>query len=1223
MGHDDLSIGYSAIACHISMEFIVKLNVALIFSLSFSFFSVQQAFAQRAEAWSRNYQGTPSFRLIDDSRMAQLTREENAAQARMNPVNQQIAQLRQQIQAKRQETQTLQNEIQQLQRQITQSIQEKNQAQANLNRAEQNLTQKQEDLRLARVAAQTLNSEIEELKTLITRDETRKATVEQQCQANPNDQCRQQLQRIEQRLQNNTRNLAQKEELAQAAQNRIDTAQASVQEVRTQVRQLTATIERIDNANSTRAEQVAVKQRAAQENQRLFEQLNNQLQPLIARQEQLARDLAQATNRLQAYEDLLVQRILAANQQGAELGRRHGQEDGQSLASNRAFDFGVRDGSRDGERDGRQAGRDRAYQEGLERGERAGTLRAQQEGTRDGERAGVIAGNQDAGQTEGVADGQQRARQSDATQVGQRQGEQEGQIRAVQTGKTDGERQGQQQALDQLESDNLPSVQLQGAYLGTFNRQSPAFPQGYLGPQANAQAGRQYQRPIVRQAFVDGHLFRYRPALRNTYIAEIDQLYSSIYSQSYSSSYNEYINQSYPQDELRGFQLGESRAFDRNYDSVRNQAFNASRSRQAQFPDRQSTEFQQAFAQNSADTYSQVYEQIRRQAFDQSELQTFQANIAEQTEIYRQSRLAAVTQVYQEHAVLKFNDHQIAERGLRGVGANDGIYMPDEAISHQITLTNYGFKEANNVQIVLNTGEKTTLPTIPARSVVTITDAAKSYVADARTLGRTQNITLSTLYPLTSTDSVQGRHYTGGDETQVNAPTSKSINVRYPVNLNRLSLNNVAVFQVANPLTLSVANIATRSLQGPLKIEVNTNARTNVIQGSFNELTRVEGQQTLTGASLLVADQRDAYSQINIQAKASINGVTVGVLAQPLSVVAKAPYVDRAGKPVIIANSDSSMRDLLDMISEFNGIENVSIVDTSIMALNQSRLNSGLKDKTLLVIERNALQQVDRLLAQSENIAIMMVDDQNNGLTALSRLRAFANGLSVNFRLNAFGEMQFLSSNKVMNTSLKGHNIAFQSSPRLMKRHLTLADTLRLSNGQLVNTVRSQINLNGFLNPSANQRLLLEAMNVRILTEIGVITKTYTDSGGGLFGGSRDRDIADRLREDNSMLHNILIRASNVSANSGNIGLILAGLDSYRVVKNALSDHPSYSRSLGTTAVNNRLFGALTIRGAYRSYERDVLNKIRSFNSNLRTQMQRNTRPLFAPFTPAEPRNNN
>lgn len=1208
---------------HLSMEFMVKLNIALLFSFSLSLFSAYPVMAQRAEGWSRNYEGTPNFRLSDDSRMAQLLREEDRAQARMNPINEQVASLREQIQTKRQETQALQREVQQLQRQITEAIQEKTQAEATLKRTQAELETKQEDLRLARIAAQTISTEIEELKKQVTEGEAQLVTLQEQCQASPNDRCNQQIQRLTQRLETTKRNLAQKEELLKAAESRVTSAQEAAQALRAQINQLNRRIERIDSINSTNAEVVASKQQLIQENQRQFNQLDAQLQPLVARQEQLGRDLAQSTNRRQAYEDQLVQRILAANQLGAQLGAQHGQEDGQALATSLAFDFGIQDGTRDGERDGRQAGRDRSYQEGLARGDRAGALRAEQEGNRDGDRTGAIAGNQDAGTTEGIADGRQRAQQSDAAIVGQAQGQQQGFTRAVQTGKTQGERQGQQEAVTELEQGSLPSLQLQGAFLGTFNRQSPAFPQGYLGPQANTQAPRQFQRAIVRQAFVDGHLFRYRPALRNTYNSQIDQLYSDIYSQSYSSSFSDFANQNYPQDELRGFQIGDSRAFDRDYPAIRTLAFNTARARQAQFPDRQSAEFQQAFAQNTADTYNQVYEQIRRQALNQAELQTFEANIAEQTELFRQSRKAEVTKVYQEHAVLKFNGHQIFDRGLRGVGGNDGIYMPDESISHQVSLTNFGFKEATNVKVTLSSGESATLPTIPARSTVTVVDAAKSFVSDARSLGRNQNLGLTAIYAPTSGDSVQARHYSGRNSDHINAQTSQTFPVRYPIALNRLSINNVAIFQVASPLTLNLSNIANRALSGPLKIDVSTNARTNVIQGAFSELSKVEGQQNLTGASLLVSDQRDAYTQINIQARASINGVTVGVLTQPLSVVAKAPYIERAGKPVIIANSDSAMSDLLDLISEFNGIENVSIVDTSIMALNQSRLNTGLKDKSVLVIERGALADADRLIAQSENIAIMMVDDQNNGLGALARTRGFANGLNVTFKLSTFGDMQFLSANRLVNNSLKSQNIAFQSSPRMMKRHLVLADFLRLSHTNLLNTVKAQVNQNGFLNPSATQRMLLEAMNVRILSEIGVITKTYTDSGGGLFGSSRDRDIADRLREDGKMLHNMLIKASNVTANAGNIGLVLAGLDSYRVVNNALMDHSTYSRSLGTTVVTNRLFGSLTIRGAYRSYERDVLKRVKSFSSSLETQMKRNTRPLFAPFTPAQPRNNN
>lgn len=608
-----------------------------------------------------------------------------------------------------------------------------------------------------------------------------------------------------------------------------------------------------------------------------------------------------------------------------------GNSDGQDLARKLGMSEGDRDGSTDGHRDGTRDGMTRAYNIGYNQGDIDGAARARSEGEVNGTREGTIQGNIDAARIEGAQAGESRANSSDASSVGAASGEKDGLARADRQGKKDGEATGQAQGIKKHESSELKSSEVAGEFAGAFSRQVPSFPREVRG-HSYRDSTNQYKREIVNLAYSDGYRAEYRRSIRMEFERSIARIYDDAYDAGYRYQYDDTFNRPYDSERDRGYGDGESNAFSRDYTGVFNQFFANFRTQFSSSPNRSAGEYQSTFNQVEGNTYARVYEDIRSASYNRAEEDTYASNIAKKTEEYRAARFAAVDKLYKEHAVVKFEGSEEFDTGTNGVAGLDGVVMPGEDLTYNVVVKNFGDVPAKNVSVTLSNGAQFKIASIPAKSTTKVKGAAKSKAVNAR-IGGSEKVEIFVSSNLETNDAVEARHFENSRQSIVGSD-SHTHRLAYPLELSSLKTSATPILGGTTGLQIQVTNKSKRSHQGKIDVVLSDNAPSKIVSKEFASLSKIDSSASLSDARITTNDEDNAYRSISIGAKIVQNGVTIGVLDNALNTMIKAKFNDVKGKPVIIADSNTSSRELLNILSEFGGLKGAGVVDVSLRSEN-------------------------------------------------------------------------------------------------------------------------------------------------------------------------------------------------------------------------------------------------------------------------------------------------
>jgi|GEM_PF-6639669 hypothetical protein len=1170
--------------------------------------------AQSRPSWAREYRGEMSFELREDNKLDQLQIQARTSARQLQVAKQKVNEKQAEVQKISEQIKKIQIALNKLSQSIAQNVTLKTKTKKQIQKLQEALKTQERQLELAQSARENVAQTVQALKKRESNQSQRLNAKKEECQNTPSDQCQKQVQAITKQLEKTQGELKEKNDLLKDALADVQVKKERVDKTKKSIQDSTQNIANIEKENEKKSNQLVAKRNVKKQLSPKLSSAKEELRPMVQREQKAQQRSSEFQNRFQAYRTDLIKAVLRANNRGFREGQGSGHYDGEEIAQERGKYYGRENGSQDGQSDGIRDGRLRAYQAGEQQGLQAGAAQAQTDGERDGTAQGTEQGFKDAAQLEGEVAGERRAKASDAAQVGIDQGQKDGLVRAQRTGQDIGTQEGEQKAIKEQESKSLSSKKVEGAFAGAFSRNVPSFPAGYRGPRANS--GRTgHRRDVVQKAFSDGYHYGYRVELRLTYEEQIGTFYNRSYDSSYERSYQEFASRAYDSDFAQGQNDGYNQAYDQTYSTVRDQFFASARAQAAQNPNRQSPAYQQTYQEVESQTFQRVYESIRQQNYKIAEQKSFDNNIEEQTQIFRQKSYAKVNDIYENQAVLKFSKATIKDTGVNSVASQDGIYQPGESVTFDVELVNYGQKAADSVVVMLDSGEKVTLPAIPAQSQTRIMGAIQTQVQTKSRANQNFLNSVTTFYKLSAQSSIQGRHYSNTSNSQINAGERFKKTISYPLALSSLKSTEQIIFKERTAFQVNLKNNSERAYEGELKITLTTNAKNGSVVKEFSNVQQLKDSVQLSDAQVYIDQESDVYTALNFSVEVSKNGVTLGQSTQAFKTMAKIPYSEN-GSNLIMANSDISSTQLLDLINDFNGVQNISILDTSLPKQNQRVLSSGLKNKTLLVLERGALgQNIDRMLGRSQNISLVMVDDQNQGLKSLKSLTTFKKALNIRLKLSNIGQVDFLFASPLQNKGVKEHYAAIQANLKNYSRLLNAAELLRAGTSEYIKKVKATINAENFFAPTVHQTQLLEVMNIHILKEVGTVTKAYLASGGGLFGGGRDKDIAELVKEDDNMFHNQLIEATDRNVKNSNVGLALAGLDSYRVAKMAFEDHDSLSDQLSTTAVNNRLFGAMFWnRGTYHDYDEDMEDEIDDYSSRVWRSFESTDAPRFAPF---------
>ncbi|WP_127715907.1 hypothetical protein [Halobacteriovorax sp. HLS] len=1183
-----------------------SLTLAILFSISPS------VLANNPE-WARDYIGNLNFQLKDDPDLARRIQKLDTAQNEFNKISAKASVLKDKVKKLDTERDSIVSSIDSLEKLISKEVIQKN----GLTNQKKVATQKKQaaksELDLAKAALTQATAAATEAQNAVTNLEKKLADAKTECTASPSAQCQKKVERLTQKLAQANKELSTKNEFKSTAQKNVKTKTQILARVDAQIGKLTESIAKLDNSISSNGVKLVTLKNQKKTKIEQLRVAKQELAPVEKQLESSRNVLTLAKEDKQKYRQRLIARVLDVNRRGALEGADDGHSDGRFLADRLGSYHGSRDGDSDGQNDGLREGRERERSIGYSNGQVDGAARALSEGSEDGTIDGTRQGNIDAATRIGKDDGTNRANSSDAASVGRNQGNLAGMQRAINTGNSRGSQIGQTQAIQKFESAALKKVQLNGDFAGAFARVIPNFPVNHQG--RNFDPNGKFNRRIVNSAFSDGYKARYRRRLRASYETNITNIYNSVYDTNYNETFDDFFNRSYPDMRRSGYEAGERDAYNRDYQRHFDNAYNRNRTQFSMNPNRNSNEFKQTYAKVEADTYNSVYESIRRANYASAEEQTFNANIAAQTEIFRSKRHAEVSKIYSEKPVLKFESSSIEDVGINGVAARDGVFQPSENTLHSIVITNYGKVDATNVKVVMENGKEFKVPTIPAGSTATVKGVSKSSVIAQD--GSVDTKIITAYSPLSAEVGIQGRHFANPSQGQINAGDKKQNRVKFPLKLTALSTAKTPIIGQANSLQVTMVNESKRNYTGEIKVTLDVNSNSKIITKGFNPVASLGKSTTLKDATLLINDESDIFTPLTFRAIISKNGVTLGHLDSAFTTMAKAPYIEKRGKPIVVANSETSTRDLVDLLSTMGGLSGASVLDVSLEQLNRSVLGNGLKGQTLLLLEKGALKQIDGMLKKSENTSVVLIDELKNGTSGLRKISTFKDAEEFDFNVAGLGNgIKMIFANPMRVGGLKSPVPVAIASMNNYKNFLSFSELMKLSNDQILSRIQTGVNTKSFFSANQDQKQLMQMANIRAIDEVMRINKHYQESGGGL---SRDKDIADLVRDDNSLLHNRLSKLVDGKTRDNNASLFLFAHDFYYTIKSALSDYDPIEDRL-QFAIHNRMFGALFIKAALKEVKKSY-KALKKYDKNLYKKVE-DLKGLHAPFVYVEDTNN-
>ena len=919
-----------------------------------------------------------------------------------------------------------------------------------------------------------------------------------------------------------------------------------------------------------------------------LDQVRNDFNQASRRSEEARNRMVDAARERDMYRERLLDQIKKINYEGSRVGQADGGMDGAELATRLGNDRGYADGTADGLNQGTIEGQDRFYRRGAEQGERDGSSRANIDGNRDGSLEGTNAGNRSAGSREGNVAGIKRGDASNAAQVGIAQGKKEGQERAVSTGQIDGRNIGENETTKKLESSELNSINISGGFAGSFQRRTPDYPGDFNGN--NYKPRINHNKKILELAFADGYNFNYRQFTRYEFQRRIDGEYNNRFDISYKIAYDSAVSRDYPAYYDQGRRDSDARAYSRDYPLVKAEAYRIAFNQLNSNPNRSSGEFQSSYKQSELQAYNNRYEEIRRENYDRVEGQTFDANIAAQTEIYRQKRIAEVTAIYNANAVLKFESSELLDGGINGVALLDSVFQPGETTNHNLVIRNFGFKEATNVTVVLEGGQVAKLPAIAARSVVTVKGAAQGSVSAA--LGQVYRSSLRVVSQLNTTDAVEARHFdklTGGILKDAD---QKSVRVAYPIALSGLALDSQLLKGQKNKLKITLTNNSKREYKGELKIKLLANSQNGIITKDFGVVSTLQSTSTLNDAEILIDQEQDAYRDLSISAQVFQNGVLIGVLPQDFVTMAKAKFLDKGKVPVLIANSETDLNAFLDALSTMGGSEKVSILDLSLASLNAEAIANGLSQKVLLIVDNSSgasIRSLNGFIAKSKSSAFIMIDESGTGLKAASVLPSLKDGVNL-----LWNKRTITFTNPHRAAGVLRASAFIQSSLRSFTDDLALGQSLALTAQESLAELNAKVTVANFNTPND----AIKMYSLRTLSEILAINKAY-DESGGIF--SRDKKWAKMIEEDQSLFLNVLKSAASGDVNTSKLAVVMSSVAIRETVSSAMNRADGIYRAM-MLKITNATDGVLNdMEKSYRkSFEKgfkEAYNKANAYKT--------------------------
>ncbi len=1122
--------------------------------------------------WDRSYIGVRSFKLIDDPEFNRISSDATTKIKELLGATKRLDDKEKVVTATKKKVTDIEKEIGKLSQEIVEAIGTKTKTEAQLPSLTNQVTNATNQKNLAQNTFDSTKEDLDAVNAAIETAEGNLETVKAECQEAPADNCERRINRATNRLNNAKAKKPQAQTLFNTAKGNLQRATKNLEAREKKLADAKALIAKITSENAQRSTKIDSQKGKLASAKVAQQKAINELEPIKKAYIRTLMQRNDAVARKNVMKGRLIEEIMKLNRRGGIVGEEAGSIDGDYYAESIGVSEGMRDGDAEGTRTGTRDGQNSAYNRGLGQGEIEGRADAETRGLADGTKLGTDQANTQAGSDQGTIDGTQNARNSNAAEVGSNQGASAGLDRAVREGKSAGNALGERQAIQFHETKSLNDQNANGNFAGAFAAQVPSYPgfdciqvgsRRYYRDDYGWRGNRRYtidhracpnfrpakhseyartNRPILKEAFLDGYLRGYRLNRRGQFVEAIDRYYLNAYDNSRDAAYAEFSSRSYPEYRERGRGEGFQTAFNARYPVVKEEARVEAYAQTINNPNRDSSQYRDTYARVQRSTYNRVYEQIRSANFNRVEGETFANNIEEQTEIFRKARYAAVDAIYKNHPVMKFVSSSIHDGGINGVAKNDGVFQPGETTLHNVTLINYGDKPATNVIVTNEEGTKIKLPAIAGKSKVTIKGAAKGSVPSRTRIGTRHESTLTVFSPLSAEATIQGRHYYASSTGRMNRGDKKNQTIQYPLSLSHLKTEGQLLINETSTLKVVASNNSKRKYTGNLKIELSVDSQTGIITREFTDLKELSGSKTLDSARVLVASERDVYTPLTFSAKITKQGVTLGTLSSALTTMAKAPYSEKSGKPVFVADSSKNARDLMQAIRQVGGLSKASVIDLSLGRLNREVLTQGLNKKMMVVLDDlrgSTVKGVASLLKKAEDTVMLFVDERNQGINTASTSGVLKNAAVLPVVLKGNSELFNLRFTNPHLDGVDEMTVVAQTTPRGMTDAIKTLQGFMKTNNELVSEAGSALNKNNVNNTNEAVQKMIAMATAEIVT----INQAYKATNNDRF--------EDVVRGAN-MIYVKVLDASGKKVKRSTLSKNLAAMVMYNVVDTAL-----------------------------------------------------------------------
>ncbi|MFZ4714153.1 MAG: hypothetical protein ACOYL6_10590 [Bacteriovoracaceae bacterium] len=1039
--------------------------------------------ASNAKAdWTDQFIGSVNFRLSDDPDYTRAANEVNSASAGLT---------------------TARNEMDIRKRHLDQAAQNRHAKNAELQRVKQAIESKKKQLidnesSIASLTGQlvslqsevnSLSDQVESLRGRLSQLGKKQSDLQAQLAAATDPTVQEDLKRkilavqseissTQGEVKSVSLDLRTKEAQVQANTNKIAELKATSTSINAELPGLQASISRLTSEA----------QQAAQVEQSCVAAVQQQMKVVSNYEALYNREI----NQFESVKNQLINEILSLNRQGYDRSSNDGAREGMDIAQRVGINAGQTDGNYNGHTKGEADGRSRDYDIGVRQGDVKGSADGARDGQKVGNVDGIVDGNKEAGRIAGSANGVRRAEASDARKVGDAQGIKAGFESAVQDGKENGYELGEAEAIQNNEATPISDKVIQGQFAGTFDGSIPGFP-GAQGTYFNSNSN--IGRYVVRQAYIAGYNYGYNPSAERTFYNNIrgiyDQAYNSAYNWAYQDAYNKQYEDSRQQGEARQYKI----AYDREYNRAYNSAYEHSFGITVNQPNVQGADYQNSYKSADASAYAAHYEELRKASFDIAFKISYDKNIGEQTAKYKAERISQIDALYRNFPVIDYVSEAIWDAGTKKVGVRDGIYMPGEDVAHDVVITNYGSAMATGIELRIDEANSVVIPSIPGKTRLTINGAALHRLNANLQIGANSTSKLVARFVLASPDKgVQGHHFASIDDNIVARAQAITVKAQYPVSASNPVAKTAVFIHQPVKLKMSMNNISRKPLNS-LTLKIDTTLGTSVVSNEFSNVGILENSTTLEDAEVTIKAESDLFSTISFKVSIYSNGVLVGNSIMGGEEIVRAGYEEKPGKPVVVFSSltKEGRDDFKDLMSESEGMSNISIIDLNGQSQNTQVLSSKMAGKTLLV----ALDKEGKVLAALENVF------KNDHVFV-----AFLNGTDATLA-QARNNLKTVKDSTILPFEYKDHKLSILSTAPLLNQEVkskasivsfeirdldlvhVLAKALKQNDDELLSTLGAAFTMEDFLAKSDDMLLFNKVIGLRAIEDVVQISTAF------------------------------------------------------------------------------------------------------------------------------------